>query len=416
MTQAWEPPPRPDWALAINEQRILPITSEAGDSLSAPQLLAEALVRQGRPANDLAAYVAPGPGTGEDFFDAYERAVRSIEEQANLNVLGRWMTRRFLLRLIQGRLQICEYVRLDPAVRNEVIAAPIVVIGAPRTGTTALHGLLAADFRHRVPLGWEFLRPVPPPDPEIENDPRIALADEELRLPQLVTDGISAIHSYSGRMNKECLSAMSFAFRSEEFISRYSTDDYAQWLHSCDMTPAYEMHKLILQILQRQQPTSRWVLKSPVHLHNLDVLQSTYPDACLVMTHREPMDILGSVTSLIAQLRWAHSDVVSTEEIGRYHAELYWRDLDGITEREPIENCIHISFQDLNEKPVDQIQRLYEYFSIPMTDDVLRAVKEKAAAASDSREAAHRYSFAWLGIDFDATYARFSPYRAKFLP
>ena len=416
MTQGWEPPPRPDWALAINEQRILPITSEAGDSLSAPQLLAEALVRQGRSANDFAAYVAPGPGTGEDFFEAYERAVRSIEEQANLNVLGRWMTRRFLLRLLQGRLQICEYVRLDPAVRNEVIAAPIVVIGAPRTGTTALHSLLAADFRHRVPLGWEFLRPVPPPDPEIENDPRIALADEELRLPQLVTDGISAIHSYSGRMNKECLSAMSFAFRSEEFISRYSTDDYAQWLHRCDMAPAYEMHKLILQILQRQQPTSRWVLKSPVHLHNLDVLQSTYPDACLVMTHREPMDILGSVTSLIAQLRWAHSDVVSTEDIGRYHAELYWRDLDGVAKRRPIENCFDTSFQDLNEEPIEQVQRLYEYFSIPMTDDVLGAVKEKAAAASGSREAPHRYSFAWLGIDYDATYARFSSYRAKFLP
>ena len=106
------------------------------------------------------------------------------------------------------------------------------------------------------------------------------------------------------------------------------------------------------------------------------------------------MDILGSVTSLIAQLRWAHSDVVSTEEIGRYHAELYWRDLDGIAQRGPIEDCIHISFQDLNEKPVEQIQGLYEYFSIPITDDVLRAVKEKAAAASDSREVPHRYSFA----------------------
>ena len=96
--------------------------------------------------------------------------------------------------------------------------------------------------------------------------------DAELRLPQLVTDGLDAIHAYGGRMNKECLSAMSFAFRSEEFISRYHTPSYIDWLQSCDMTPAYEMHRLVLQVLQRRLPTDRWVLKSPVHLHNLPVL------------------------------------------------------------------------------------------------------------------------------------------------
>ncbi|HBU02462.1 MAG TPA: sulfotransferase, partial [Acidimicrobiaceae bacterium] len=51
---------------------------------------------------------------------------------------------------------------------------------------------------------------MPPPTPETyDNDPRIALADAELRGPQLVTGGLDAIHAYAGRMNKECLSAMS---------------------------------------------------------------------------------------------------------------------------------------------------------------------------------------------------------------
>lgn len=408
----------------INEGKILPIALEAGEQLSASELLAEALVRQGHSATNLGAYVADGPGTGDDFFIAYELAVDSIARQANLHLLGRWMTKRFLLRLLQGRLQICDYVRQDPSVRNEIISAPIVVIGAPRTGTTALHALLSQDDRHRVPLGWEFLRPVPPPDSGVSNDPRIALADGELRLPQLVTDGISAIHSYSGMMNKECLSAMSFSFRSEEFISRYSTDDYAAWLHSCDMTSAYEMHKLVLQILQRKKPTERWVLKSPVHLHNLDVLLSTYPDAHLVMTHREPMEILGSVTSLIAQLRFAHSDIVSTEAIGRYHADLYWRDLDGMARRQKYEdqvhenqwqnNCAHILFQGLNDAPLQQVERIYAQFDISFPDAQRQAMERKAVAAADRRENQHRYSFSWLGIEPTSTSAGFDYYRKVF--
>ena len=101
--------------------------------------------------------------------------------------------------------------------------------GAPRTGTTILHAMLAQDPASRVPEGWELLRPVPPPDPdpdEFAADARIPLADRELRLPGQVAGELDAIHVYRGRMHKECLSAMSFAFRSEEFTARYHVPSY----------------------------------------------------------------------------------------------------------------------------------------------------------------------------------------------
>ncbi len=420
MATTWDPGPRPEWVEAVNSGLVLPIAAEAALPLDRESLLGEALARQGRSNVGISALCAPGPGTGEDFLEGLDIALASLEDEANLHVLGRWMTRRFLLRILEVRLQICDWVRSDPGVRDEQIVEPLFVVGAPRTGTTVLHALLSADRRHRVPLGWEFLRPVPPPTPEtFDNDPRIALADVELRAPQLVTGGLDAIHAYAGRMNKECLSAMSFAFRGEEFISRYNTPSYIDWLQSCDMTPSYEMHRLVLQILQRHMPTEKWVLKSPVHLHNLPVLLDTYPDAQLVITHRDPLAILGSVTSLIATLRWAHSDKVDTAVIGRYHADLYHSDLDGLVDLEA-EGMLrkgrvaHGSFAEFNADGVGVVARIYEELGIELPDDVRDAMAAALAASPREKHGDHSWSFDWLGLDADEQSERFSRYCAAF--
>ena len=193
----------------------------------------------------------------------------ALEDEAELTVMGRWMTRRFLLRFLEVRLQLAAYVRDDPGVVDEEIREPWFVTGAPRTGTTILHALLAQDPTSRVPEGWELLRPVPPPSPEPDEfaaDARIPLADRELRLPGQVAGELDAIHVYRGRMHKECLSAMSFAFRSEEFTARYHVPSYVDWYERCDLRPAYDAHRLVLQILQRRFRNVHWVLKSPVHL------------------------------------------------------------------------------------------------------------------------------------------------------
>jgi len=403
MATTWNPGPRPEWVEAVNAGLVLPIAAEAALPFDRDGLVGEAMARQGRANEGIAVLCAPGPGTGEDFLEGLDIALTSLETEANLHLL-----------------QICDWVRSDPGVRDEQIFEPLFVVGAPRTGTTVLHALLSADHRHRVPLGWEFLRPVPPPAFETyDNDPRIELADAELRGPQLVTGGLDAIHAYAGRMNKECLSAMSFAFRGEEFISRYNTPSYIDWLQSCDMTPAYEMHRLVLQILQRKMPTEKWVLKSPVHLHNLPVLLDTYPDAQLVITHRDPLAILGSVTSLIATLRWAHSDDVDTTVIGRYHANLYHGDLDGLVDLQshgvlPIGRVAHGSFADFNADGVGVVARIYDELGIDLPDDVRAAMTAALAGSPREKHGDHTWSFDWLGLDADEQRDRFSRYCMTF--
>jgi hypothetical protein len=313
-------------------------------------------------------------------------------------------------------------LRADPGVQSEPIEAPLFVAGAPRTGTTILHAMLAADPAHRVPLAWELLRPVPSPDPDPRHrafDPRIGLADRELVLPQTVVSGLLAIHEYGGRKPKECLSAMSFAFRSEEFTARYHVPSYEAWLERCDMTPAYEMHRLVLQVLQRRTGPASWVLKSPVHLHSLTTLFAVYPDARIAVTHRDPLALLASLTSLIATLRFAHSDKVNYEEIGGVHARRYRESFDRLADWTdskalPEAQMHHSRYAEFLDDPAGVVPALYERFGLTFTAENKARVHAALEERPKGEHGEHVYAFEDLGLDHAEERACFRRYQARF--
>jgi hypothetical protein len=410
----WQPPSHPDWVLAVNSGDISPIADVARLPLDRDGLLAEVraeLAIDGRGVD----------GFGDDgFLEPLDVLLPALDEEAELTLLGRWITRRFLLRLLVVRAQTVAYVRDDPGVRDEVVKAPVIVTGAPRTGTTILHALLAQDPSARVPEGWELLRPVPPPDPAaFPDDARVALVDRELRMPALATGTLDAIHEYSGRMHKECVSSMSFEFRSEEFTARYHVPSYARWLGSCDMTPAYEWHRLVLQILQRRFDDVRWVLKSPVHLHSLPTLLAVYPDARLVVTHRDPLAVLPSVTSLVATMRWAHSDHVDYADIGRYHADLYSGSLDrlvDLTESGALDgwSVHHTHYAEFMADQLGTVGTVAKATGAPLTPETEAAMRAYLDAHPQGAHGEHRYSFDDLGVDPRDARRRFARYQSFF--
>lgn len=407
----WKPAPRPEWVTAVNRGDVLPITEAAALPLSREGLLGEAK-----------ATVALDDFGDDRFLEPLGVLTTALEDEAELTLLGRWITRRFLLRILEVRLQIVEYVRRDPGVRDEEVREPLFVAGAPRTGTTILSSLLVEDPAHRAPRGWEMLRPVPPPEPDAERfatDPRIPPADRELRLPALVVDGLDAIHVYGGAQPKECLSAMSFELQSEEFTTRYHVPSYVGWLTRSDFRPAYDMHKLVLQILQRRFANVHWVLKSPVHMRSLPTVLAVYPDARVAVTHRDPLRLLPSLTSLVAALRYAHSEAVDYAEIGRYESELWQANLDrlvAITDDGTLDpaRVYHGQYADFLADPLGAVGALYDHLGMKLTDHAERRMGAYLAAHPQGEHGAHTYSFEDLGLDRDAERAKFARYQARF--
>jgi hypothetical protein len=425
----WTPPARPEWVQAVNAGGILPISEVAELPFTRDGLLAEARANLGldAPAGGGVADFGLGRPDGDDFLEPLAVLLPALDAEAELTVIGRWITRRFLLRFLEVRLQLTRLLRDDPGVRDEEIVAPLFVTGAPRTGTTILHAMLAQDPASRVPEGWELLRPVPPPSPDpavFAADARIPLADRELRLPGQVAGELDAIHVYRGRMHKECVSSMSFSFRSEEFTARYRVPSYVEYLQRCDVTPAYEMHRLVLQVLQRGWPATpergpvRWVLKSPIHLHWLPELLGVYPDASLAITHRDPLTVLASVTSLVATLRWAHSDHVDFADIGAYHEALYLSDLDGLVDRAqdtlPADRTHHVHYAEFVRDQVGQIAGIYDALGWDLPDETEQGMRDYLESRPKDKHGVHEYSFADLRLDPDAERAKFARYQARF--
>lgn len=406
---------RPAWVAAVNRGEIWPMADTAAAPFSMDRLTGEAASRLGTSARDIRARL------DDHTLEALEVLLPALEDEARLSVLGRWITHRFLGRLLEQRLALDAYVAADPGVLDEAIVEPWFVVGAPRTGTTILYGLLGQDPALRVPEGWELLRPTPPPatsDPA-DLEVRLALADVELRTPQVVSSGLVAIHEYSGRMPKECLSAMSLAFRSEELVARYDIPAYEQWLHRVDMRPAYDVHRRVLQVLQRGAAPRRWVLKCPVHQQYLPTILDVYPDAVFSCTHRDPVSIIPSVSSLIATMRSAHSDHVDPVAIGRYHVELYARTLDryvdhadaGLIPTARLTDSRHTDFLD---DPMGVVRGIYDHLGIALSDD---AAARMARYLVDHEEGkgSHAYDASTYGIDASEIRPRFARYTARYL-
>lgn len=426
---SWRPPARPDWVQTINAGQILPIHAVARLPLSRDGLLAEARARLGLADGGLADFGHPLFPVDE-MIDALDRVLDAIEREASLHEMGRFMTRRFLLRLLEVRLQLMAHLRADPGVLDEPIEAPLFVAGAPRTGTTLLHALLAADPGRRAPLGWELLRPVPPPDPDPERrarDPRVELVERELTLPQTVVSGLLAIHVYGASRPKECLSAMSFSFRSEEFTARYHVPSYERWLFDeADLAPAYAMHRLVLQVLQRRMGKARWTLKSPVHLHSLTELEATYPDARVAITHRDPATMLASLSSLVAHLRWAHSDVVDARAVARGHVERYQRTLGRVAheaaraeephdaEAAPAMRRLHVRYADLVADPAARVSELYDFFGLERSPAFEGTLRVALGRQSGREHGDHAYDLESLGLDRVDLRRRFAAYCDRF--
>jgi len=412
----WEPGERPRWVQHAIDGEGGPVYALATRPLVVDELLAEARVRAG--VDD-----APGVWGDDDFLEPLEIFVRSVEDEAGLHIVGRWRVREVILRALENRLRIHAYVTGDPGVTSEAIVAPIIVTGSPRAGTSVMHELLALLPGTRAPLAWEYWWPAPPPRPGDDgltsDDPRIPLADRDVRLSAALNPSFDGMHTQGARVPREDPSAMLMSFRSDVLSAHYPTPSYARWLAQCDMRPAYEYHRLVLQLLQRHHPQRTWVVKAPGHLANLPLVLEMYPDARIVICHRDPLAMISSVTSLTATLRWGHAASVDFHALARENMDQFGRNLDAVLAQRvngalTDEQVVDVRFDEFVADQAGTVERIAEHFGIPAGDDIAASVRAHLAPKPAAKSGGHIHSIDDLGIDAAAEARRFRPYMQHF--
>jgi hypothetical protein len=255
---------------------------------------------------------------------------------------------------------------------------------------------------------------VPPPMPhELHSGPRFEKSQEMTNLSLKYAPHISAIHHEDADSPTECQFLMSPTFLAEVYDSKYHLPNYQNWfLCEADYLPSFEFHKRYLQLLQAEAP-GRWTLKNPWHPLFLNELTTVYPDAQLVMTHRDPAEVLASGCSLLWAVRNMFSDDVSREEI----ADTLQRTFDVMIERmmtyrerQGWDSIYDVHYSDVMKDPLASIRGIYERFGEPLSEEAESAMVGYMAANPKGKHGKHHYSLEEFGLTREGVWQRYSDY------
>ena len=354
---------------------------------------------------------------GDDWWEEpFRRLCASLDTEARLHLPGRIRTRGELQLILQNRLRMVDLWNKEPAILEQPVRAPIVVTGLGRSGTTLLHELLACDPDNRPPLLWELLHTVPYDDASGD------LCDDEIKLMDEIVPAFTAMHENGGRLPTECIFAFAHQFSSDVYTGLYNVAEYTVWRSGQDQTPIYDWHKRHLQTLQwvSERPTTRWVVKAPSHLSALPLVFSTYPDARVVITHRDPLRVIGSLSDLMATLHIMHSEHVDHGGAGRVHGDGP-RDADGPRHgrarrrRHPRRTDRRRRLPRPGGGPArDRRASLRRLGAADLGGVPRRARRRTWRARHTGRAGGHEYSFADTGLDLATHRALLAPYQERF--
>jgi hypothetical protein len=313
-----------------------------------------------------------------------------------------------------------EELRRNPAIAGEDVGAPLVVTGSPRAGTSLMHQLLALPPDARSPLAWQVWQPTPPPGPPPwDADPRRPLADRDVRLSAALDPAFDGMHEQGADLPREDGSLMGVDLRSDMIYGHYPVPSFARWLFADDHRSAIEWHRRVLQVLQYGAGPGRWVLKWPGWLHVLPQLLEAHPQATVVVCHRDPLEMLSSVTSLLTTLRSCHAEGVDRRAVAREQADHYAALLaKHVADRDagvpPAGQVVDVHFAELVADPVAVVRRVHGVAGAPFGPDDEARITALLAARPRGRHGGHEHDFASLGLDADVERERFALYQRRF--
>ena len=357
-----------------------------------------------------------------DFGDAGFRAglrvlLETYEGAANLSPAGRKRTRRRLVQLLATRLRVEEAWKRHPEVRALPIRRPVYLTGLPRTGTSALFNLLGADPSHRPLLLWEGLFPDPleglPPG---ATDPRLEWLRKRNERDREKNPDFDKIHYVTADMPEECVLLLAHSFCDAQMGIEPLMEPYGSWFQRQDLRPAYRYYADLLRLLQWQRPGERWLLKSPAHLWALDVLVELFPDACILWTHRDPLQMLGSYCSMMAMLMAIRASF-DPKQLGPAVLEYLARSLErGLAARDRLgaRRFFDVDFRAFSADPLATLRRIYAHFELELGAETERRLAAHVEANPKGKHGAHDYSLEEYGLSAEAVRERLRFYSERF--
>jgi hypothetical protein len=339
--------------------------------------------------------------------------VESLSAEADLNPMGQFIVRDLIIKALKNRLHIEDWYRRHPEIDDEVIERPLIGLGLPRTGSTALSFLLAEDPQARSLRGWEAAEPCPPPSTVRGPDPRIAAAEARHLMMDTAAPRLAALVPSTPTGPEECQDLMALDFKSQYFQAFAHVPSYSRWLLDADLGPTYAYERRALKLLQWGEPRRPWRLKCPTHLLFLPYLDQGFPDARYVWTHRDPSEVILSAADLYAEFRQMTSNTVDRAYLGQLNVE-HWsvgmRRALAFRDAGNDDRFFDLDFFAVQRDPIGEVKRLYAWLGEPVTPEFEAGMHAWWAAAAASRPVNTHPDAATFGLTMETVRPLFADY------
>lgn len=348
-----------------------------------------------------------------------ERLIASLNATFPLSEAGEARVRGILQMDATNRLESLKWLRDHPEIGDEPITAPIFLMGLPRSGTTYFQYLFDRDPRFRLIRTWESTMPSPPPGFDHESVTHRRAAWRELQKARGHFDGFAALHLYDDGGSDECHAFLQQSWGAAGLHNLFRVPQYFDaLLDEVDLVQTYRIHKRQLQCLQWRSERRPWALKYPNHVIALNEVLTVYPDARFVMTHRDPAQVVGSISKMSWNLRgMASATTPDRHEVGADMLHFIQRHIDRIMKFDagPYGNrIVPVDYYALVADPVGEMRKIHEGLGIDTPEDVAQPVGDWHAANPKNARGTNDYSLAQYGLDIDAVRAQFAPYSRRF--
>ena len=417
---------RPDWVRRINLMAGS-VGGHARDlvSLDAGDLLDTAVATLGGlPEGDL------GDPRWQERFEALVAAV----DASGMHVVGRLMTKQELLRSLRTRLLLTATIDAAPEICDQPVAAPVIITGPARSGTSILFELLALDPDLRAPTAAEALYPVALPEAVGDSGGAGAVGDSDspgaagaVALPEPlvlseceqefwadVQPEFQALHELRSDLPVECVTVTQGSFCGFHWSMIVPMEG---WLPDPAVNYAYE--RQFLQVLQHGAGPTQWVLKTPAHLMLLPLLFAEFDDAWVVQTHRDPAKTMPSTVSTTAMIQWLRTDDVDVDRAAQHVQAVFAAGLNGSVDLRtsgavPAERFVDVHFAELISDPVSTLSAAYARMGRDFTDDHAAAVLDYLAHKPKGKFGVHRYQPEDWGFTAESLREAMAPYIGHF--
>ncbi|WP_317929904.1 sulfotransferase [Halioxenophilus sp. WMMB6] len=342
----------------------------------------------------------------------------------NLDEAGQSVAAEVALGLLTSRLQFFNDHNTIAGLADEVIERPLFATGEPRSGTTLLHALLAVDPNARALRFWQVMYPSPPPGMASDDDPRRAQADADWQEINAMAPEWLRIHPYNDMLGDglpECERTWAMDFRVMTPTAWWRAP-IGMWVGGLpvDARAQYRIHKMMLQACQfdptKQQPKKHWALKG-FHGPRLAAFFEAYPDARLIWTHRDPLQVTASRIGMAIALNQAFgTGEVDMAQQAAIHLAATRAGIQDTLNNPLVDDprIYHVRYQDFVADPVATIQGFYQFSDKEFGEATERAMRDYLANNRGDRYGKFHYTTDWIKEDLNQLNAEFAPYREKF--